>query len=435
VLLMRKSIIILFFPLILVLLRSASAAPAAAISASPTEGQAPLAVFFDGSLSSSDVVSYFWDFGDGSVSTAVAPSHIYNVAGTYTTRLTVSNSAKAEAFSEIVVNVTGSGEGPVTQDMNFRWATTASRFSANFAVKNKDKLDLNAFFNTVDLPGKLDGLAASFSVNNTLTISGVLGTEGVFENLDGRNPKYFVQISTVDQLLTVSIANADLSAALAASGVTTATSNSAGVPLTLSLTLGAQTYSITEKYAYKRGGLGGTGQFNVLKKLGQVDDGFFVIARASALENLDGNGHYYEFETFLSRPMLQALAAPTAGNWIFRFNEADPLVIPFDRIHQNGSRILYEQKERDLSGISHLIIDTETRRMNINTWDLPSAAVDGGTGLPVRGNPYTALNFTLRADLAQPDGTTFRAVTATRLSRRTQDDAFWQTGRRKKKLQ
>jgi hypothetical protein len=50
----------------------------------------------------------------------------------------------------------------------------------------------------------------------------------------------------------------------------------------------------------------------------------------------------------------------------------------------------------------------------------------------VRGQPFTAFNFTLRIDLDQPDGTTFSAVTATRLTRRAQDDAFWQTGRRNK---
>ena len=41
----------------------------------------------------------------------------------------------------------------------------------------------------------------------------------------------------------------------------------------------------------------------------------------------------------------------------------------------------------------------------------------------------TAFSFTIRLDLDQPDGSTFQVVTATRMTRKTQDDAFWQTVR------
>jgi gliding motility-associated-like protein len=37
------------------------------------------------------VLSYAWDFGDGNTSTATTPSHVYNLKGTYTIKLTVSN--------------------------------------------------------------------------------------------------------------------------------------------------------------------------------------------------------------------------------------------------------------------------------------------------------------------------------------------------------
>ncbi len=107
--------------------------------------------------------------------------------------------------------------------------------------------------------------------------------------------------------------------------------------------------------------------------------------------------------------------------------------MPFDRIQLNGSRITYEQSDRDLGGVKSLIIEAGTRIFTLRTWDIKARPVDGGTGLPLRAQPFSAFNFSLRLDFDQPDGSTFRVVTATRMSRRSQDDAFWQTGRRKKR--
>ena len=66
--------------------------PTARIQATPRYGPAPLAVQFS-SAGSTDPdgqpLSYQWDFGDGSTSTAANPSHTYTNVGTYTARLTV----------------------------------------------------------------------------------------------------------------------------------------------------------------------------------------------------------------------------------------------------------------------------------------------------------------------------------------------------------
>jgi len=68
--------------------------PTANFTASPTSGQAPLAVSFNGSGSSDSdgsITSYAWSFGDGGSSSGVTASHTYNNAGTYTARLTVTD--------------------------------------------------------------------------------------------------------------------------------------------------------------------------------------------------------------------------------------------------------------------------------------------------------------------------------------------------------
>ena len=62
-------------------------APVADFAADPVAGHAPLTVnFTDQSLGS--ITSRTWDFGDGSISHALNPSHIYTEAGAYTVRLT-----------------------------------------------------------------------------------------------------------------------------------------------------------------------------------------------------------------------------------------------------------------------------------------------------------------------------------------------------------
>jgi len=72
--------------------------PTASFSASPTSGQAPLAVTFNASASfdpDGSITSYAWSFGDGGSSSGVTTSHTYTSAGTYTAQLTVTDNGGA----------------------------------------------------------------------------------------------------------------------------------------------------------------------------------------------------------------------------------------------------------------------------------------------------------------------------------------------------
>ncbi|MEJ1222370.1 PKD domain-containing protein [Sediminicola sp. 1XM1-17] len=70
-----------------------NAAPNAIATATPMQGSAPLEVTFNGSSSTDDIgiLSYNWDFGDGSTSAEADPIHIYDAAGEYNVVLTVSD--------------------------------------------------------------------------------------------------------------------------------------------------------------------------------------------------------------------------------------------------------------------------------------------------------------------------------------------------------
>jgi PKD repeat protein len=425
------------FMLLLALSSNAfAAAPTAAISASPSEGNAPLAVFFDAGSSSSDSVSFLWNFGDGSVSTAKSLTHIYVVAGTYVATLTTTNAGGETGTSQVTITVAGTGEGPVTAGMNFRWSLLSANFNLKQSQAAGDSLNFTSAFNAVDLPGELQGLAASFSINDTFTITGILGQNGAFESADGRKPEFFFEVNAIHQTFNIFISKSDMKTALGLSGATNTTIPAPGVqvPIKFSLTIGAQSYSLTEAFTYTStaGGIG-KGQFNLKKELGSIVDGVFIITKASAIENLPGNGHYFEFDGLLARPLGKAVDLPKTGTCTIKFNEADPVVIPVQNMRQNGTKIVFDQSDRDLGGIRHLMIDVKTRVFVIKTWDIPANIRDGGTDLPLRGKPYTAFNFALRIDFDQVDGTKLQAVTATRLTRRTNDDAFWQTGRRGKK--
>ena len=83
--------------------------PTAEITANTNSGEAPLAVNFSGSNSSDSdgtIVSYAWDFGDGSMDSGVNASHSFTEAGSYTVSLTVTDNdgLTNTATTTIVVN-------------------------------------------------------------------------------------------------------------------------------------------------------------------------------------------------------------------------------------------------------------------------------------------------------------------------------------------
>jgi glucose/arabinose dehydrogenase/PKD repeat protein len=80
--------------------------PRALATASPTSGVSPLGVQFDGRSSSDpdgDPLTYFWDFGDGTNSTAAAPLKGYSINGAYQAVLTV-NDGKGQTNSTDVAS-------------------------------------------------------------------------------------------------------------------------------------------------------------------------------------------------------------------------------------------------------------------------------------------------------------------------------------------
>jgi plastocyanin len=81
------------------------AALSVAISASVTEGPAPLEVSFTAEVQGT-AASYNWDFGDGSTSSEANPTHTFTTEGTYTVKLVVTAPDGSTVPAEKTITVT-----------------------------------------------------------------------------------------------------------------------------------------------------------------------------------------------------------------------------------------------------------------------------------------------------------------------------------------
>ena len=92
----------------------------------PYSGQPGVALAFDGSASADpndDPITYFWDFGDGSMGDGVSPNHAYAAEGVYTASLTVNDGVLDSLIATTSVNISDAiaqSDGEVLYNVNCR---------------------------------------------------------------------------------------------------------------------------------------------------------------------------------------------------------------------------------------------------------------------------------------------------------------------------
>ena len=103
--------------------------PVADFTATPTVGDAPVAVSFT-DASTNNPTSWHWNFGDGATSPAENPTHTYTSAGTYTVTLTAGNAAGSDAITKTgFITLTGNA-GPTISPLTQRFVVRQTVGSA-----------------------------------------------------------------------------------------------------------------------------------------------------------------------------------------------------------------------------------------------------------------------------------------------------------------
>jgi parallel beta-helix repeat protein len=116
--------------------------PTALLQANNTAGSAPLYVHFNGSGIDPDgyIVSYYWDFGDGTNSTEREQLHVYSQAGTFYVELTVTDDRGQSSLAMVTITVIPSDvpgeqsdETVKSSDEDSKWSSYAT-FTAGAGI-------------------------------------------------------------------------------------------------------------------------------------------------------------------------------------------------------------------------------------------------------------------------------------------------------------
>ncbi len=93
---------------------SAASSPTVTATATPQSGAAPLSVAFTATPSGgTSPYTYLWNFGDTTTSTSQNPTHVYSAVGTYSAKVTVTDSASRTGTSS-ALTITVSSTAPLT---------------------------------------------------------------------------------------------------------------------------------------------------------------------------------------------------------------------------------------------------------------------------------------------------------------------------------
>ena len=121
--------------------------PVAKFVASPLSGAPPLVVDFNASLSTDDgdIVSYSWNFDDGTTAKGKTASHSFKDVGNYTVTLTVKdNSGKTGKVTKIIsVSEDGGTPDPIAPKASFTAAPTSGQAPLNVSFNASKSSDVD----------------------------------------------------------------------------------------------------------------------------------------------------------------------------------------------------------------------------------------------------------------------------------------------------
>ncbi|MBT8183331.1 MAG: PKD domain-containing protein [Eudoraea sp.] len=177
----------------------ANTSPVAVASANPVNGVVPLEVTFTGDGSTDDVavVSYQWDFKDGSPISSVAnPTHIFEATGTYEVELTVADGEGLTDSITITIVVSVPGNVPPVAVVSATPINGEAPLQVNFTGSNStDDVAVVSYLWDFD-----DGTATSTEEDpsHTFTNAGIYDVSLTVEDSEGLEDSASVSIVVVD---------------------------------------------------------------------------------------------------------------------------------------------------------------------------------------------------------------------------------------------
>lgn len=160
--------------------------PSASFSANPTSGNASLEVTFDASNSSDpdgSIISYEWDFDDGSTGSGETASHTYDSAGNYTAELTVTDNDGATDSTTKSIDVSPPPSNPPTA--SFTASPTSGEAPLEVSFDASDSSDPNGTIDSYSWDFDDGSTGSGVNVNHTFDSSGTYYVELTVTDNDG----------------------------------------------------------------------------------------------------------------------------------------------------------------------------------------------------------------------------------------------------------
>jgi hypothetical protein len=366
----------------------------AVVTASPTSGEAPLSVLFDGSASTGSADTLEWNFGDGTRSTEAKPTHSYRNNGTYLAQLTLTKGAYAVSDTVVITVGTGGTPGPGggtivgapaenSPGMEPRLFVAGASVKLDFSETGKDTARIAGILDVGQLPASLTGVGASVSIG-AQNFAFTLDARGSYKSDITATPVVGFTLNAVTGQFAFTAASADMRTAMNALGAADATVKPASIvniPLAVRVDTLAPTATVGASYT-AAAGVSGTANYGY-KGAGDEVSGSFIIGKFAASEMTQKTGdkvHNFSIKGQITRPNGGIFRASTTGHFTFVIGNY-VLEVPGGQFQYKQGNLKFVARV-GTTGLKKFSLDFSSGVFNLQMVKVPAEGA-GATNMPL----------------------------------------------------